>query len=179
MPLAYIALGANLTSPAGPPDATFAAALPLLASNGSIAACSSLYSTAPVGFADQPRFLNAVVALSTGLPPRILLDALLSIERHFGRDRSGSVPNGPRTLDLDLLLYDDLVLAEFDLEIPHHRLAQRAFVLIPLAEIAPHAVDPRSGLTAAQLLANLPHGDDPNAPAVFAIKSPLWPAGPL
>ena len=137
MPLATIALGANLPSPAGPPDATLAAVLPFLASNGHIAARSALYSTAPVGFAAQPRFLNAVVALSTDLPPRILLDALLSIERHFGRDRSAALPNGPRTLDLDLLLYGDLVLSEFDLEIPHPRLAQRAFVLVPLVEIAP------------------------------------------
>jgi len=174
MPLAHIALGANLHSPAGPPDATLAAALPLLASNCRIAARSSLYSTAPVGVADQPRFLNAVVALSTDLPPRILLEALLSIERHFGRDRSDSVPNGPRTLDLDLLLYGDLVLSEFDLEIPHPRLAKRAFVLIPLAEISPHAIDPRSGLTAAELLANLPPTADPGA--VVRITSPLWPA---
>ncbi|MGO8932571.1 MAG: 2-amino-4-hydroxy-6-hydroxymethyldihydropteridine diphosphokinase [Terracidiphilus sp.] len=174
MPLAHIALGANLPSPAGPPDATLAAVLPFLASNGSITACSSLYSTAPVGIADQPRFLNAVVALSTDLPPRILLEALLSIERHFGRDRSAALPNGPRTLDLDLLLYADLVLSEFDLEIPHPRLARRAFVLIPLVEIAPNAVDPRSGLTASQLLANLAPADPG---AVVRIASPLWPAG--
>ena len=176
MPLAFIALGANLPSHAGPPDATLAAVLPLLASNGSITARSSLYSTAPVGIppglVTQPRFLNAVIALSTDLPPRILLDALLSIERHFGRDRSSALPNGPRTLDLDLLLYGDLVLSEFDLELPHPRLAQRAFVLIPLAEIAPDTVDPRSGLTAAQLLANLPPASDPSA--VVRIASPLW-----
>ncbi len=176
MPLAYIALGANLPSPAGPPDATLAAVLPLLAANGRITARSSLYSTAPVDFADQPRFLNAVVILSTDLPPRALLDALLSIERRFGRDRSAALPNGPRTLDLDLLLYGDLVLSEFDLELPHPRLAQRAFVLIPLAEIAPHAVDPRSGLTAAQLLANLPPTAEPKGPAILPIQSPLWPA---
>jgi 2-amino-4-hydroxy-6-hydroxymethyldihydropteridine diphosphokinase len=172
MSLATIALGANLPSPAGPPDAALAAVLPLLASNGRIAARSSLYSTAPVGFADQPRFLNAVVALSTDLPPRILLDALLSIERHFGRDRSAALPNGPRTLDLDLLFYGDLVLSEFDLELPHPRLAQRAFVLVPLVEIAPNTVDPRSGLTASQLLANLAPA---NPGAVVRIASPYWP----
>jgi 2-amino-4-hydroxy-6-hydroxymethyldihydropteridine diphosphokinase len=178
MPLAFIALGANLPSPTGPPDATLAAVLPHLASLGSITAHSSLYSTTPVGLppglAAQPRFLNAVVALSTDLPPRILLDALLSIERLFGRDRSAGLPNGPRTLDLDLLLYGDLVLSEFDLELPHPRLAQRAFVLIPLVEIAPGVVDPRSRLTAAQLLANLPPAADPGA--VVRIASPLWPA---
>jgi 2-amino-4-hydroxy-6-hydroxymethyldihydropteridine diphosphokinase len=173
---AYIALGANLPSPAGPPAATLAAALDHLASLGRITARSSLYSTAPVGlppgFVDQPRFLNAVIALDTALPPRILLEALLSIERHFGRDRSAGLPNGPRTLDLDLLLYDDLVLSEFDLEIPHPRVAQRAFVLIPLAEIAPHAIDPRSGLTASQLLANLAPADPG---AAVRIASPFWP----
>jgi 2-amino-4-hydroxy-6-hydroxymethyldihydropteridine diphosphokinase len=174
MPLAAIALGANLPSPAGPPDATLAAALQHFSSLGRIAARSSLYSTAPVGFSDQPRFLNAVIALETDLAPRPLLDALLSIERRFGRDRSAALSNGPRTLDLDLLLYDDLVLSEFNLEIPHPRLAQRAFVLIPLAEIAPHAVDPRSGLTAAQLLANLAPAADPSA--AVRIASPYWPS---
>jgi 2-amino-4-hydroxy-6-hydroxymethyldihydropteridine diphosphokinase len=178
MPLATIALGANLPSSAGPPDATLAAALPHLASIGRIAARSSLYSTAPVGsppgFAGQPRFLNAVVALSTDLTPRVLLDALLSIERLFGRDRSAGLANGPRTLDLDLLLYGDLVLSESGLEIPHPRLAQRAFVLIPLVEIAPHAVDPRSGLTAAQLLANLSPRSE--AGEVVPFTSLLWPS---
>ena len=174
MPLAFIALGANHPSPAGPPDATLAAALPHLALLGRIAARSSLYSTAPVGFADQPRFLNAVVALSTDLAPRVLLEALLSIERLFGRDRSAALPNGPRTLDLDLLLYADLVLSESGFEIPHPRLAQRAFVLIPLVEIAPNAVNPRSGLTAAQLLANLsPRAD---AGEVVPFTSLLWPS---
>jgi 2-amino-4-hydroxy-6-hydroxymethyldihydropteridine diphosphokinase len=175
MRLAHIALGANLPSPAGPPDATLAAALQHIASLGRIAARSSLYSTAPVGFADQPRFLNAVVALSTDLAPRVLLDALLSIERLFGRDRSAGLANGPRTIDVDLLLCGDLVLSEFGLEIPHPRLAQRAFVLIPLVEIAPDAVNPRSGLTAAQLLANLAPAADPAA--VVRIASPHWPTG--
>ena len=173
MPLAYIALGANLPSPAGPPDATLAAALEQIASLGRIAARSSLYSTAPVGLADQPRFLNAVIALETDLAPRQLLDDLLFIERFFGRDRSGSVPNGPRTLDLDILLYGDLVLTEPGLEIPHPRLAERAFVLVPLAEIAPDLSIPPSGLTAAQLLANLnPRAD---AGAAVLIKSRHWP----
>ena len=140
MPLAAIALGANLPSPAGPPDATLAAALQHFASLGRIAARSSLYSTAPVGFSDQPRFLNAVLALETNLAPRDLLAALLAIERDFGRDRAASVPNGPRTLDLDILLYGDLILSEPGLEIPHPRLVQRAFVLVPLAEIAPDLV---------------------------------------
>lgn len=173
MPLAFIALGANLPSPAGAPDATLAAALQPIASLGRIAARSSLYSTTPVGVSDQPRFLNAVIALETDLAPREFLSSLLSIERSFGRDRTGSIPNGPRTLDLDILLYGDLVLAEPALEIPHPRLAQRAFVLVPLAEIAPGIVDPRSGLTAYRLLANLKlHAD---SVAVVRLASPHWP----
>jgi len=178
MPLAYIALGSNLPSLAGHPDATLAAALPQLASIGRITARSSLYSTAPVGIPNQPRFLNAVVLLDTVLAPRTLLSALLFIERLFGRDRHAAVPNGPRTLDLDVLLYGDLILSEPGLEIPHLRLAQRAFVLVPLAEIAPNLRDPRSGLTAAKLLSNLAAAAAPAAasdPAVTPIQSPLWP----
>src|SRR5208282_361304 len=169
MPLAYIALGANLPSPAGPPDATLAAALEHIRSLGRIAARSSLYSTEPVGFADQPRFLNAVVAVETDLAPRPLLHTLLAIERFFGRDRSCSVPNGPRTLDLDVLLYGGLMLTEPGLEIPYSRLTQRAFVLVPLAEIAPGLRIPPSGLTAAELFAILPHTNELLAPAVLPI----------
>jgi 2-amino-4-hydroxy-6-hydroxymethyldihydropteridine diphosphokinase len=174
MPLAYIALGSNLPSHAGHPDATLGAALPQLASIGRITARSSLYSTAPVGLTNQPRFLNAVVALETALAPRTLLAALLFIERIFGRDRAVAVPNGPRTLDLDILLYGDLILSKPGLEIPHPRLAQRAFVLVPLAEIAPDLRDPRSGLTATQLLANLAPAATPSDPAVTPVQSPLW-----
>jgi 2-amino-4-hydroxy-6-hydroxymethyldihydropteridine diphosphokinase len=178
MSLAYIALGANLPSPAGPPEATLAAADVRLASLGSIAARSSLYSTtpvgAPVGFADQPRFLNAAVALETTLTPFELLGAVLLIEREFGRDRIDSVPNGPRTLDLDILLYDDLVLSEAGLEIPHPRLAQRAFVLVPLNEIAPNFRDPRTGKTVSQLLAELCANRVQIGQEVFLIESALW-----
>ncbi len=174
MPLATIALGANLPSPAGPPDATLAAALKHIRALGRIAACSSLYSTEPVGVADQPRFLNAVIALETDLAPHPLLHALLAIERSFGRDRSGSLPNGPRTLDLDILLYGDLILAEPGLEIPHSRLTKRPFVLIPLAEIAPDLPIPPIGLTPVELLANLPRTSELLAPSVLPIQSPLW-----
>lgn len=155
MPRAYIALGANIPGPAGPPEATLVAATERLATIGCIVARSSLYSTAPVGFHDQPRFLNAVVALETDLSPRELLEALLAIELEFGRDRAASPANGPRTLDLDLLFYGDLVLCESGLEIPHPRLSERAFVLVPLHEIAPDLRDPRSQRTLMELLAAL------------------------
>jgi 2-amino-4-hydroxy-6-hydroxymethyldihydropteridine diphosphokinase len=152
MHTAYIALGANLPSHAGKPAATLASAVTRLETLGRILARSSLYSTAPVGLADQPRFVNAVVALETDLNPRELLRALLAVEHAFDRDRSAGIANGPRTLDLDILLFDHLTVEEPDLQIPHPRLADRAFVLIPLAEIAPTALDPRSGRTAAELL---------------------------
>jgi 2-amino-4-hydroxy-6-hydroxymethyldihydropteridine diphosphokinase len=112
MTIAYLALGANLPSPAGPPDATLAAALERISELGRVVVSSSLYSTSPVGYADQPRFLNAAAAVETQLGPRDLLDSLLAIERDFGRDRVGAILNGPRTLDLDILLYGDLTVSE-------------------------------------------------------------------
>lgn len=158
MPRAFIALGANIPSHAGAPEATLAAAVGRLESLGRILARSSLYSTAPVGFANQPRFVNAVIALETDHSPRGLLEALLNLELHFGRNRSASPANGPRTLDLDLLCYGDLVLCESGLELPHPRLAERAFVLVPLNEIAPELRHPRSQKTVAELFAALDCG---------------------
>ena len=174
MHTAYIGLGANLPSHAGPPQATLAAAATRLASLGHITARSALYSTQPVGYADQPRFVNAAVALETDLQPRQLLDALLALERDYGRDRTNATPDGPRTLDLDILLYGDLVISEPTLEIPHPRLAQRAFVLIPLNEIAPAAIDPRSGTTIAQLLHQLSSTSGNAADAVIKLQNEAW-----
>jgi 2-amino-4-hydroxy-6-hydroxymethyldihydropteridine diphosphokinase len=105
---------------------------------------SSLYETAPVGpVADQPSFLNAVAEVETTLPPRVLLAHCQTVELALGRKRL--VDKGPRTLDLDLLLYDDLILKNARLTIPHAELTARAFVLIPLLELCPMAVDPRDG----------------------------------
>lgn len=142
MPTAYIALGANLPSPAGVPAHTFDAAIARLAELGQVTARSGYYSTAPVGYADQPMFLNAAVALDTDLDPRELLYRLLAMERDFGRDRSHSIANGPRMLDLDLILYGDTVLDTPELQLPHPRMHERLFVLDPLCEIAPDVVHP-------------------------------------
>ncbi len=174
MATVYIGLGANLPSPAGPPEATLAAADERLASLGRVAARSHLYATVPVGLANQPRFLNAVIALETELSPRSLLDGLLAIEREFGRNRAAGIANGPRTLDLDILLYDKLMVREPDLEIPHPRFSERAFVLAPLSEIAPRTRDPRSGNTVAQLLRELPGNSAPGA--AVPVESPRWTA---
>jgi 2-amino-4-hydroxy-6-hydroxymethyldihydropteridine diphosphokinase len=178
MHIAYIGLGANLESAAGLPEATLAASVERLAVLGYVTRRSSLYSTEPVGYTDQPRFVNAVIELQTDLAPGELLEGLLQIEREFGRDRSAGIQNGPRTLDLDLLLYGHIVLHEAELDLPHPRLAERAFVLVPLNEIAPEARDARSGATVKELLERLRSGS-PDAPdAVVPIKSDVWRAGP-
>ncbi len=174
MRTAYIGLGANLPTAAGPPEATLAAAAGRIARLGRIAARSSLYSTAPVGYADQPRFVNAVAALETELTPWHLLDELLEIEREFGRDRTSGIANGPRTLDLDILLYGDLVLGGSRLDIPHPRLAERAFVLVPLAEIAPQAHHPRSGRPVAALLDALSAASGWSPRQAVRIQSEIW-----
>ena len=147
MPLAYIALGANLDDPLGQLRAALdaVAALP----DSRMLRTSSFYRTAPVGAPGQPDYLNAVAVLETGLAPDDLLAALLEIEHDFGRRRE--YRNAPRTLDLDLLLYDDAVIDRPHLQIPHPRLHLRAFVLVPLAEIAPELRLPGRGSVAAWL----------------------------
>ena len=117
-----------------------------------VLAASSLYRSAPVGYADQPDFINAVTKLQTGLSPHELLDALHVIENRHGRRRL--LRNAPRTLDLDLLLYGILVVHEDGLTLPHPRMHERAFVLLPLAEIAPEALLPGHG-SVSQLLAHM------------------------
>lgn len=105
--------------------------------------CSSLYRSAPVGYLDQPDFVNAVAKVETTLTPQALLAALLHIEQHYGRERA--FHNAPRTLDLDVLLYGDLQVHEHGLTIPHPQMHLRAFVLLPLLEIAPDCTIPAIG----------------------------------
>lgn len=174
MRTAYIGMGANLPGPAGTPEATLVAAAQRLNCLGRVVARSSLYSTTPVGFAGQPRFLNAAISLETDLAPRLLLIALLDVEREFGRDRSTAIPNGPRTLDLDILLIDGVAVSEPGLEIPHPRLAERGFALIPLAEIAPQASDPRTGTTVGQWLKRLFPNPMDALQIVAPIQSDIW-----
>jgi 2-amino-4-hydroxy-6-hydroxymethyldihydropteridine diphosphokinase len=133
--VAYIGLGSNL----GDRKGTLRDALARLAELGKVRV-SSFRETDPVGVTDQPKFVNAVAELSTQLAPRDLLDALLAIERELGRDRSREQRWGPRTLDLDLLLYGGEMIDEPGLTVPHPRLADRRFVLEPLHELVPGLV---------------------------------------
>ncbi|HEY5293709.1 MAG TPA: 2-amino-4-hydroxy-6-hydroxymethyldihydropteridine diphosphokinase [Burkholderiales bacterium] len=141
MHTAFIALGSNLDGPESRVRLGIAALAEL--PQARLVAASSLYRSAPVGHADQPDFINAVAQLSTGLAPQALLAALLAIEKRCGRERS--FRNAPRTLDLDLLLYDAQTIAEPGLAVPHPRMHERAFVLAPLLEIAPDCVIPGRG----------------------------------
>jgi len=143
--LAYVALGANL----GDPVATVKQAVEALKTlpRSRLLTASSLYRTAPVGLKDQPDFINAVVALETELTPAALLDELFAIEARFGRQRS--VRNAPRTLDLDLLLHGEARSNHPAVTLPHPRMHERAFVLAPLAEIAPTLAIPGHGAIAA------------------------------
>ena len=138
---AFIALGANLDDPERQVRQGVAALAGLPETE--LVRASSLYRSAPVGYRDQPDFINAVAELATGLAPRALLDQLLALERSRGRARD--FPNAPRTLDLDIIVYGDLVLHEHGLTIPHPRMHERAFVVVPLAEIAPEAIVPGRG----------------------------------
>ncbi len=151
MPLAALALGSNL----GDREHTLIAALRDLRALGNVTSVSSFVDTKPVGYTDQPRFLNAAAVLKTDLSPVDLLHALLAIEHEHGRDRSLGIAKGPRTLDLDLLLYEDAMLTTNELVLPHPEMHRRAFVLQPLAEIAPDWMHPVLQLSVAQLLQGL------------------------
>ncbi len=142
--LATIGLGANLNDPVEQVEYALAELDRLPATR--LVARSRLYASAPVGYVDQPDFINAVAQVETGLAPRALLAALLDIEHRHGRERS--FRNAPRTLDLDLLLYGAAHFHEDGLTLPHPRMHERAFVLRPLLEIAPATVIPGRGRAA-------------------------------
>jgi 2-amino-4-hydroxy-6-hydroxymethyldihydropteridine diphosphokinase len=144
---AFVGLGSNLDDPERQIEMALAAldAVP----STRVLHCSQRYRTKPVGYADQPDFVNAVAELETGLEPQALLHQLLALERAQRRVRGRR--NGPRTLDLDLLLYDQRELDEPDLTLPHPRMHERAFVLVPLHEIAPQANVPGHGRVSALL----------------------------
>ena len=150
-----LALGANLPSIVGPPLATLEAALAALEKSGvKIVARSRWYRTAPVPVSEQPWFINGVARLATTLDPIALLNLLQAIERQFGRERG--VRNAARTLDLDLLDYEGRVEESSALILPHPRTQERAFVLLPLAEIAPGWRHPKLGTPVTDLIAALP-----------------------
>jgi 2-amino-4-hydroxy-6-hydroxymethyldihydropteridine diphosphokinase len=144
---AYIGLGSNLANPSSQVSLAMKAidSLP----DTHVVARSSLFRSAPVGYVDQPDFINAVVKVETSLTPLALLQALLALELQNGRTRE--FQNAPRTLDLDVLLYDDLQHHEHGLTVPHPQMHKRAFVLQPLLEIAPDCAIPGVGQASAAM----------------------------
>jgi 2-amino-4-hydroxy-6-hydroxymethyldihydropteridine diphosphokinase len=150
MSRAFVAFGSNLEAP----DEQVRAALAALAQEDglTLVRASSLYRTAPVGYLDQPDFVNAVAEFETTLAPQQVLDVLLDVENRFGRVRT--FRNAPRVLDLDLLMYDELSCDTATLTLPHPRMQERAFVMVPLAEIAPDVPVGAHG-RAAELAASL------------------------
>jgi len=140
MAIVYIGLGSNLNEPSAQINRAVDALKKLTSTE--VLIVSPVYETEPVGFKDQPRFLNAVAKIETAFSPETLLESLLLIEQQAGRKRISDQKNGPRTLDLDVLLYDQLQLQTELLTIPHPRMLERSFVLVPLKDIEPGLIFP-------------------------------------
>lgn len=153
MPIVYLGLGSNV----GDRASNLRKALDLLTSAVAVDRVSSVWETEPWGVRDQPWFLNVVCRGETDLEPHPLLDLIKKIERQLGRQRT--VRYGPRTIDVDILLYGRRIIRDPDLEVPHPRLAERAFVLAPLAEVAPDVVHPVTGKRVDEMVAELESTD--------------------
>ena len=142
----YLGLGSNL----GDREANLRRALRDLTPSITLVKSSSVYETEPWGYEDQPQFLNCACSVLTQLSPQELIDAIKKVESAMGRQPT--FPYGPRVIDVDILFYGDLLIDQESLVVPHPRLLERAFVLIPLVEIAPELVHPQLGLTVSELL---------------------------
>ncbi len=151
---AFVALGSNLQDPAAQVTRALRELNDLPGTR--VVQPSSLYRTAPVGYDNQPDFINAVAEVETSLSPMELLRSLLALEDSHGRERP--FPNAPRVLDLDLLIYDDLIMQSPELNLPHPRMHERGFVLLPLAEIAPDLLIPGRGKVSQLTLACMDQG---------------------
>ena len=149
MATVYLCLGSNL----GERERNLTQALTLLSQKIKLAKLSSIYETEPIGYKEQPFFLNIVCQISTDLSPEELLNLAKTIENKMGR--VPSFPNAPRLIDIDILLYDNQIIDTQNLVIPHPRMTERAFVLVPLVEIAPGLVHPQAGKSIAELAANV------------------------
>ncbi len=150
MATAYLCLGSNL----GDREKNLSQALSLLSHEINLEKVSSIYETEPVGYKEQPFFLNLVCRVTTNLNPGELLHLAKTMETRMGRVPSKQA-NSPRIIDIDILFYDNKIIKTQDLTIPHTRLAERAFVLIPLAEIAPELIHPELGKSIAELASNI------------------------